>query len=214
MTLKKMYNDLSPPFKKNSKFNIQISHMKKYYILFIFLFLSKQKLYSQITKGNVLLGGNAMYSYNRNSFDNLRTSFTQVNPNVGYFFWDKTVIGIKFNASFQKQSNPMSTGPGDINTNSIMAGPFIRFYFLSNDKPLNLFLEANYLYGSYKTSGFYPINDGRKNNYSFLFGPVYYFNSSVGMELSLGYLNSNDLTLNNSNSIIAIGLGLQIHLIK
>ncbi len=208
-----MYNDLSPPF-NCTKFKIKNCHMKKIYILIIIFCISKGKVHSQITRGNFLVGGNAMYYYNRNSFDNLRSSTFQLTPNAGYFFWDKIAAGLKINTVFQKQSNPLGTGPGDINTNSLMIGPFIRYYFFPNEKPLNLLVEANYLYGTYKTSGYYNINDGRKNNYSFLFGPVFYFNSSVGMELTLGYFNNNDISTNTSNYTIALGLGLQIHLIK
>lgn len=164
----------------------------------------------QITKGNWMVGGNGSSSTDNNSSTSAKITNIQIAPNIGYFILDKFASGLKINYIFQRESY----NGHSINTNSLNIGPFIRYYFLNEEKFFNLFVEGNYSYGVYKTSGIYPISNGKKSNYSFSLGPVVYFNSSVGLEFSIIYYKNRDITQNITHKGLNVGLGFQIHLKK
>jgi hypothetical protein len=166
--------------------------------------------YSQITKGNWMVGGNASFNSTSNSLNDGpsdKSTTIIVNPNIGYFLFDNFATGIKtgFITYFRKDS-PNETGYN--------FGPYLRYYFLKEDKRTNLFLEGNYYYGAYNTS-----NSAITNSYGFTAGPVIFLNSSVAIEIGLNYSNLvskqdigfiQKIEQSNFNALI----GLQIHLEK
>lgn len=108
---------------------------------------------------------------------------------------------------------------GYSNTTWFDIGSFLRYYFLPTDNQINLFSEVNYNYGIENT---HP-GKGNRSSYSFNAGPVVYFNSSVGIEFTIGYNSSKSISygLNSSKddytvkmNSFQVGLGLQIHLEK
>ena len=165
---------------------------------------------AQITKGNWMVGGNASYNSNTNSLNDsqaVKSSTIIVNPNFGYFLFDKFASGIKtgFITYFRKDS-PDETGYN--------FGPYLRYYFLKQDKVVNLFLEGNYFYGKYNT-----VNSAVTNSYGFTAGPVIFLNSSVAIELGLNYsklVSKQDIGFNQKNdqSNFNVLIGFQIHLEK
>lgn len=184
--------------------------MKTIKLFFIATFLFTTVTYAQISKENWMVGGTLnLSSAESTSISNgieykTKGSGFSVNPNLGYFIADKFCIGtsVGFNFSNPEGDNNNSTG--------ITVSPFARYYFLNTEKTVNVFANVGYGYSSSKTENGYKSHS---NGYLFSAGPVIYFNSSVGLEMSLNYSTSK----NNSNSKYSqlfLGVGFQIHLKK
>jgi len=196
-----------------TNFKKQINNMRT---LFFFLVLATSfSLNAQITKGNWLVGGNGSFSSSTatsedNSGNKIESKATglRLNPNIGYFLADKIAFGLDTSINF---SNPQ----GNENSSwTLGLGPFIRYYFFDNDKIVNLFSEANYIFSSGISE---QNNDLKSSAFGLSVGGVLFFNSSVGLELSLNYTDSKtrrdgsaDANFNN----LQIALGFQIHLKK
>lgn len=201
----------SPPKKEKRKQILTIKTiitMKTFKIIIASVLLFSVTTNAQITKGNWMVGGNASYSSsnavdaNGNKFGKSMT--IQIAPNLGYFFIDKLVGGAQLNFNYGKPS-------GGNSSTSYGISPFLRYYFLKPEKRVNILAEASFGYGITK-----PQND--KSNfgrgYVFKAGPVIYFNSSVGLELTANYNSSYLQQTNNNYNNFTIGFGLQIHLEK
>ena len=195
----------------------------------IFFILNSQ---GQITKGNWLVGGNMTFSNTKSiSTTSLGVgSYTSINlgisPNIGYFLLDKFALGLKPSFTHQKffggeviNNGVAVASYGVSNMDWFDIGPFVRYYFLPVEKNINIFSEINYKYG---IANLHP-GKGDRNSYSIYVGPVVYFNSSVGIEFSVGYnssretlygLNSSTDDVSLKNKRIEMGIGLQIHLEK
>lgn len=191
--------------------------MKKTVFAFSF-FLTALNTYSQITKGIWMIGGSGkFYSYksnNSSSSYNVNSRYTQIDLSIaaGYFITNKFAIGIKPTISSIK-GKVTSTGGGSTNIQRYIFGPYLRYYFLNTDNQNNILIEANYQVG-FLGGG---LAKGRINNYSILSGPVIYFNTTVGLELLIGYNYSME-DVKNSNKVTNHGfqstIGIQIHLEK
>ncbi len=204
---------------------------KNKWIFIISLFLSTITQ-AQLTKGNWLVGGQSNFS--SASVETISNGGTQksnyiyisASPDIGYFIADKFAIGLKPSITWSKTNYgdlinggvPVASG-GYSNTTWFDIGPFIRYYVLPADNQINLFASANYSYGIERD---HP-GKGNRHSYSFNAGPVVYFNSSVGIEFTIGYNSSKSISygLNSSNddytiknSAFQVGIGLQIHLEK
>ena len=167
---------------------------------------------SQITKGNFMVGGTGNFSSYQTQYLNNGNEVTNkgvglnISPNIGYFLANKFVVGAGFTVGYTKQNGQQSS----IGYNF---GPFARYYFLKEDKRINLFTEVNYFIGNSKSGS----NKSESNGYGFKAGPVIFFNSSVGLEVTLDYSSSKLIPSGSTNSTfnnLQIGLGLQIHLEK
>ena len=165
---------------------------------------------AQITRGNWMVGGDASF-YNQKaeseSSSSEGTGF-YISPKIGYFPIDKLAIGVGPRFSYAKTKGNSEA------SKSYGIGVFTRYYILKPEKMINLFthLEYNYSIGYYGSS-----KTGNLNNFIVKAGPVIYFNSSVGLELTLNYEslkrnneNGSDSTFKNLN----LGVGFQIHLEK
>lgn len=164
----------------------------------------------QITKKNWLFGGNMNFSSSNYSSIIGSNTYTviRITGNAGYFVADKLAVGLKPNLYFDHTQ----TTTNDIWSKAIAIGPFVRYYALPKTARTNLFFEGSYAYG---TNGLTNQNTLHSNSYSFLLGPEFFLNSSVGLELSVGYTHtkSNDPG-NSKTSIVQVGIGLQFHLEK
>src|SRR5689334_20087193 len=101
------------------------------------LFLSIPS-FSQIQKNQWLIGGNGAFSLAK--AQDLKTTTVQFAPNIGYFFINKMVGGMRLGLGMDTYS-----ADGDKyrrSNNSI--GPFIRYYFLPSEQKVNLFGEGAY----------------------------------------------------------------------
>lgn len=175
---------------------------------FFFLFISFSSI-SQITKDNWMVGGNAMISFSNQTVNAASSKGQNISiaPNVGYFFVDKFVGGIRSMYTFSK----VNSGPIVASSSSLYIGPFARHYFLDKDNRTNFFADAMFQFG--KSFG---SNSPSENQTHFVLsaGPVIYLNSSVGFEMAINY----DIYKNKSGDAKAntlfFTLGFQIHLEK
>jgi hypothetical protein len=188
--------------------------MKKLAAAIAFVFLFHQASYSQLTKGNWMVGGSGNFSTSSYTLAFYQTKSTtlSISPTIGYFIADRFPIGLRvilsnYNASDYNTTNGTT---GQANNFGISAGPFVRYYFFRQvDRPVNVFVEGNYSYGYNTTidrSKYYL------NRFSFMAGPVIYLNNSVGLEFSIGYYYTQQYGLTTTG--IQTGLGFQIHLEK
>ncbi|MFD0990368.1 hypothetical protein ACFQ1R_09690 [Mariniflexile jejuense] len=180
--------------------------MKTLTLFFFLVFAIATTLNAQITQGNWMVGGSGNFYNSEIKGENGESLGSShgigLYPNIGYFFTNQFAGGLNANFNYGKPSG----GPSNI---GFGMGPFIRYYFLNPEKRINVFADANYNYYYSKTKNF-SVSNGR--NYRFKAGPVIYFNSSVGLELTLDY-SSTEFDTHTSNDF-RFALGLQIHLEK
>ena len=151
-----------------------------------------------------MLGGSGEFSAGKVVNNNLLYIPTtlQLKPKAGYFFFDKFAAGLDVNYTFQKSS----TGGPMVKSHLIGVGPFARYYFLENDKRVNILSE---LHGAIMTE----INTSfRSLQYGFSGGVAVFLNSSVAIEFLPGYQGFKD-RYSRSNYFIT-RIGIQVHLEK
>ena len=126
-----------------------------------------------------------------------------VSPNIGYFFANKLAGGLKLTLAYTVLKYSGIRNEATI----LKIGPFIRYYFLSTENQVNIFAESAYQRQT-DFKGF------RMYNFSLSAGPVIYFNSSVGLELTLNYEQYRGKSSTPSAKTFSFGIGFQIHLEK
>lgn len=130
-----LLQDNSPPKRKQNidylTFFKPITIMKTIRLFFIATILFTISVNSQITKKNWMVGGNAYFdnSNAKNSNGEEIQSSTQiiVQPNIGYFFYDRFASGLSASYGYGK------TKGGNSNS-GFSVGPFVRYYFFKNRK--------------------------------------------------------------------------------
>ncbi|HSR37582.1 MAG TPA: hypothetical protein VLL95_01610 [Phnomibacter sp.] len=182
----------------------------KYYFPFCLFLLFSIVARSQLTKGTWIAGGAASFYSTQNKYasnianqtsDVLRLS---INPSIGYFLADKFAIGLRPNYTKNKAQVTSTSGLAT-NENRFDIGPFARYYFLQAEKQFNLLADISYQYGVY----WFKPTKGNRNTFSASAGTVVFFNSSVGLELLLGYYTQKE-TINDAVKTINEQKGLQM----
>lgn len=179
---------------------------------------------AQLEKSTWLVGGAGNFYSSKRDYTSIVNPITNgyskelnltISPNVGYFIMDKFAVGLRPYFSWGKgESFPydptVSGGTSDSKRYGI--GPFARYYFLDKEKQFNILTDISYQVGIWDVG-----KKGKLSNFSFLAGPVIYFNTSVGMEFLLGYSTQSeelkDFSINSSKGF-TVNIGFQIHLIK
>jgi hypothetical protein len=154
-----------------------------------------------------MVGGSGSLLANTTAYEAIDTkaklvSFT-INPNIGYFFANKFAGGL--NLSIDHSSYTL--GDNKSVTTSYLIGPYARYYFLSIEKLTNLFLEGNYQHNLSIPS------KQSLDRFLFFAGPAFYFNESVGLEVTIGYSVTTGAAVMGDKSF-RINIGFQIHLEK
>lgn len=144
-----------------------------------------------------MMGGSGSFgSFNTTSQGiNNKGTYVNLNPNIGYFFIDNLAIGTGAELNIQSK---FDTGLG--------ISPYVRYYFLKNEKEINLFSEL-----SYKISKSSGVGSVKFETLNLKAGTVYFLNSSVGIEAALNYSNLKSNYDLHSNNIF-LSIGFQIHL--
>ncbi len=194
--------------------------MKKTLVTIVMIILSVTISNAQLTQGAWLAGGNASFF----STDNLSSSTTRivttvisVSPSIGYFIADKFAVGFRpyYGYGGSRVTEGASTSFPSSSTSSYRIGPFARYYFLNPEKQFNLFAESSFMYGRNRTNNSGNITqDPPYTTLSFLAGPVLYFNSSVGLEFTIGYSTKHQQNISRNDNHFEMGLGFQVHLMK
>jgi hypothetical protein len=182
--------------------------MKQIAFLPIFFSFLSFNSNSQITKNNWLLSGNASFATQKNSstatLQYKQTDF-QISPTIGYFIIDKFAAGLRPSFTYGKNNLVANAKPQTI----FSIGPFVRYYFLQTDRPFNLLAE-----GTYAHATFNQASESKQHTFSFSAGPVLYFNTTVGLEFTIGYSTTKVTGFTGSNNAIRFGIGFQFHLEK
>lgn len=187
-----------------------------------FLFLATTA-YCQLDKGIWIVGGSGSFSSYHRDFQTpaytviYRNTDITISPSIGYFLLDKLALGFRPSYLLQKSEDRGSTGTasgGRGSFSSFELGAFGRRYLLNKENNYNIVGDISYNYGFQSNFG---SNTGHSNSFKFLTGPVIYFNSSVGLEVLMGYSRSkiinNDETSNLNKGFLTT-IGFQIHLEK
>lgn len=197
--------------------------MKLFLTIFLFIFFILEAN-AQLDKNTWLVGGTGNFYSSKRDYASFISPSTNgyskeltltLSPNIGYFVSDNLAIGLRPFFSWSKgefyPNDPLYSG-GTSNSKRYGIGPFGRYYFLNKEKPFNILGDLSYQIGILDQGA-----KGKLSNFSFLAGPVIYFNTSVGLEFLIGYSTQKEelKTVNkNSSSGFAINIGFQIHLIK
>ncbi|MBX2933049.1 MAG: hypothetical protein KF825_02320 [Ferruginibacter sp.] len=176
----------------------------------------------QLDKKHWLVGGSGnLYFYN----DDFTTigqptvsgKLTEINlsGNVGYFLIDKFAVGLRPGIKSLKSRglNTASAGHKEV---ALYIGPFARYYFLNSERSFNILLDGAYQIGMISNFG----GKGPLKNATIMAGPEIFFNTSVGMEIMVGYMHqSMSITeeppgFNHKKSGVYMSIGFQLHLTK
>lgn len=190
--------------------------MKKNAFFTILILFFGLHSYTQVTKGYWLVGGNINYS--STNFKNYYSSQSQeinikANTNVGYFILTQFSLGLKTRIGYFSTTQ---TGFGKSTQYDFNLGPFVRYYFLKNEHRCNFLAETFYQYGFnlYNNDAAISSVNSQKSTLGIQTGAEIYFNTSIAVELLIGYDKENYVDNKGSNSAVRFGIGLQAHLIK
>lgn len=197
----------------------------KFFLITIFLTLSIFSARCQLDKKTWLLGGSGTFTAVKNKYEattvttEYKRTALDLMPNVGYFILDKVALGLR-SAFLWNKNIGVSSNAGKSNTIRLDYGVFGRYYFLDKDKPFNVLTDMSYLFGNVN----FKPDKGVRNIFTALAGTEIFFNSSVGLELLIGYqfdkekLNKSTGTpqffYTNINTGFKASIGFQFHLQK
>ncbi|HEX2609314.1 MAG TPA: outer membrane beta-barrel protein [Flavisolibacter sp.] len=159
---------------------------------------------AQIKQGNWLVGGNTEFSFDKQG--HTKTSSFELNPNVGYFVWDKLAGGLRVN--LQTEKTTFQVDP-DVKQNTLLIAPFVRYYFLPADQKVNLLVDGSYGFGSTK---FGSSPAASVNGYEIRGGVPFFLNPHTALEFTVGYASYKTEGLADRNNTVNVGVGFQIHL--
>lgn len=189
--------------------------MKKLFVSLL-LFASFFIAHSQLTQKTWLAGGTGTFysyhnDYSTSGYSN-EAKYTQIDfsASVGYFVADKLALGLRPTFSSIK-GEVTTTGGMYTNVQRYWIGPFARYYFLNPEKQYNNIVTDI----SYQT-GFLGggLAKGKLQTFSALAGPVFFFNSSVGLEVLVGYSyrKQDEEAIKDIRKGFQTSVGFQIHL--
>lgn len=181
--------------------------MKKTLLLSILSFTTVY-LSAQIYQGQWMVGGNGSFtSSSQGDGDENKYSTIELNPNVGYFVINNLAIGARINFASIK---PKEADDAFVD---LLAGPFIRYYFLPAERNINIFADASASFGNYGS------NDKlSQNQFAVMAGPAIFLNEHAALEIALKYgsrggdLYDDPTGDDDREGSLGINIGFQIHL--
>jgi len=182
--------------------------MKKTIYTTILICIFSLTTHSQITEGNWMVGGSGSYIHRTidTGVGNSKNSRLAIKPNIGYFLKDKFAVG----SSLSYYQYKSLTGFNSY-TKNYGIGVFSRYYFLKIEKIINIFSQVHFDKDFYENDAG-SVNKGNGYRYGLKVGQVIFFNSSVGLEFSVGY--EKIITGQDYFEDINVGIGFQVHLEK
>jgi len=194
--------------------------MKHFFASFLFITLFYFS-HSQVTQGIWLTGGTGTLLSTNYSWVSPTFSYSsdkvdiKISANLGYFIKDKIALGLRPSFSKYKEVAEGTGGNINSNVNRLEIGPFVRYYFLEAEKQFNILGDIGYQYGFY----WFKPTRGNINTVSANAGTVVFFNTSVGLELLLGYYHRKEVIKENEEFVtnqkgFQISIGFAIHLEK
>jgi hypothetical protein len=184
--------------------------------LLFFALLMSSKAFTQLYKGQFLLGGSLRFESVQESYSPSGTykgTNIFMSPAVGVFFLNKLAGGLRVDfSSYKSNSSNVETKQA-----TMALSPFVRYYFLPVASKINAFLDAGYLLSKTKWNSFSnPAYTDKSRGFQVLVGPSLFLTEQVALEFTIGYRYTTSDNWGpgldaNKSSTISSGLGLQIH---
>ena len=157
--------------------------------------------YGQVTKGNFLAGGAFSFQSEKYSEGGNRSTSLSFTPGAGYFFIDKAAAGLRSTLTYYKQ---------DVDSRFyILAGPFLRYYFLPAPKSFNLFLDGSFMAGTEK---YHDFDAESITQYAFNGGPSFFINRFVAVEATFGWRSLKFGEDKGRYNSFSMNIGFQLHM--
>ena len=189
----------------------------KIFPLLFFCLLMASKAFTQISRGQFLLGCSIRFESVKESYSpdyTYKSTDIFVSPAAGYFVLNKLAGGLRVDLSSYK----LSVSNVEQKTTIIVLSPFVRYYFLPVASKINAFLDAGYLFGKRNWEGLSsPADTDKSKGFQVSAGPSIFLTEQIAMEFTIGYRHttSDNWGLEpDKTSTLSSGIGLQIHLGK
>lgn len=196
----------------------------KYLHLLITCLCISSNIFSQTEKHHWMLGlsGNGTVYHEELQYDQLwglvNGKVTQINVsgNIGYFFDDRFLAGIRSGISIEDQHNFTHDFMWGKYNNKYL-GPFVRYYFMNNDRNFNVLVDACYQAGRVTNE---EKTGGPAKMATIMAGPEFFFNASLGMDFLVGYMYQEEtntdaqLGYHYQRNGVFLSVSLQFHFIK
>jgi len=190
----------------------------KIFPLLFFCLLMAGKAFTQISRGQFLLGGSIRFESVKETYylnDTYQSTDIFVSPAIGYFVLNKLAAGLRVDLSSYK----LNISNVEQKSTIIVLRPFVRYYFLPVASKINAFLDAGYLLGKRKWEGFFssPADTDKSKGFQVSAGPSIFLTEQIALEFTIGYRHttSDNWGLDpDKASTLSSGFGLQIHLGK
>ena len=184
--------------------------MKSATFLFLFLTITTTS-FSQIKKGQFLIGGNISFesAKNENAINSTYTSNNFfISPAIGYFIAYQLAGGLRIDLSlYNSKSDNVDT-----HYTATTISPFLRYYLLPVPGKVNVFIDVSYLHTKTKSSLGYSE---KAKGYYLSAGPSVFLTKQIALEFTLGYKHTDSDNFGHTKvDIFNSGFGLQIHLGK
>jgi hypothetical protein len=179
--------------------------MKKIFLFALVLVLS-HSVFSQINKGQWLVGGSAGFESGKfGDDDNSKFTSFHLSPDAGYFFINNFAGGARVSLTSTKYH-------GEDAATSFLFAPFVRYYFLPAAQKVNILTDASYGFGSMKDAG----NSDGFNQFAIAAGPAVFLSPNTALEFLLQYSSAGGDAYggNDRQNNFGINVGFQIHLGK
>ena len=191
----------------------------KTFTLFLLLFAIATAAFSQIQKGQYLLGGGINFESAKEAYPINRSHKSNdffISPSIGYFIIDKFGGGLRIDMSFYNSKGD------NVETHSTITGisPFVRYYFLPVPKNVNAFIDVGYVHSKTKWNSFSnPAYSEKSKGFKISAGPSIFLTDQIALEFILGFRHTTSDDFGPGlepakSSIFNSGLGLQVHLGK
>lgn len=174
----------------------------RFFLIFSVFIFSSTFSFSQIQKGSFLVGGTATYT-DYSKFFNATRREIEVAPNVGYFLFDQFALGLRPGMTIINSEYDS----GDQTT--YFLSPYLRYYFLSPDRPFNIMVQTDYQSQFNRTF--------KSNGFGVSGGLIIFLSQNIALECSLGYATQKSHSENNQTVTVKSfksSIGLQIHINK
>ncbi len=176
--------------------------MKKIILIAMFGIITTSA-FSQINKGQLLVGGSANFSSSKqNDVPDSKLTTFHFSPDVGYFFIPNLAGGLRASFSSSKYEDE------DEAFTSTSVAPFVRYYFLPAEQKVNVFADASYGIGS--------VGQGDNESFNYfgvMAGPAVFLNEHTALEFAIQYQSwGGDAYNDNRENSFGFNVGFQIHI--
>ena len=159
-----------------------------------------------INKGDVLVGGNASFSAQKEG--DYKSTTIGLAPNAGYFFINNLAGGLRIDLTSTNSDFSLT----ESKSSEFSIAPFVRYYFLPSTQKLNLFADASFGFGQYKSESGTVKSESNFNQVGIMAGPAVFLTPATALEFALGFTSSKYEGAEDRESVFGFKIGFQVHL--